>query len=303
MKALIIHGDDFGLSPQVNAGILHSHRCGVLTSASLMVAEPACGEAVAAARDCPDLDLGLHVVACNGRSLLPARHLRGLVDGQGFFPRSEVWAGFRYMFNRRLRDSLRDEFRAQIERHLELVGSLSHLDGHHNLNLHPALADILIELAAEYHVPYFRLVREPVITTLALAPDHALRKVRDYFLFRWLSARSRRKLQERGLKGNDWTFGFLQTGKLTERYVLGVLGRLPENSVTVFYFHPALEASHQPPRWLSQSIETQILTSDNVRAAIRRHHIQLTTYRALARIKASYEQFQGLRSHTTLTES
>ncbi len=299
MKALIIHGDDFGRSPQVNAGILHAHRRGVLTSASLMVAEPACGEAVAAARDCPDLDIGLHVVACNGRSLLPARHLRGLVDEQGFFPRSEVWAGLRYMFNRSLCARLRDEFRAQIERHLELVGSLSHLDGHHNLNLHPALADILIDLAAEYRVPYFRLVREPVITTLRLASDHAPRKIRDSLLFRWLSARACRKLQERGLEGNDWTFGFLQTGNMTERYVLGVLARLPENSVTVFYFHPALEVSHQPPLWPSQAVETRILTSDNIRSAIRQHHIELTTYRALAGIKAPSERLQDLPSRAT----
>jgi hopanoid biosynthesis associated protein HpnK len=299
LRALIIHGDDFGRSPQVNAGILHAHRHGVLTSASLMVAEPACGEAVAEARDYPDLDVGLHVVACNGRSLLPARHLRGLVDEQGFFPRSEVWAGLRYMVSRSLRVRLRDEFRAQIERHLELIGSLSHLDGHHNLNLHPALADILIDLAAEYRVPYFRLVHEPVITTLTLASDHALRKIRDHLLFRWLSARASRRLREHGLKGNDRTFGFLQTGNLTERYVLGVLARLPENSVTQFYFHPALEACHQPPLWPSQAVETRILTGDNIRAAIRQHHIQLTTYRALAEIKASPEQLQRLPNRTT----
>src|SRR5689334_2920816 len=44
-KGVIITGDDFGLSPEVNAGIIHAHREGVLTGASLMVAAPGRDEA------------------------------------------------------------------------------------------------------------------------------------------------------------------------------------------------------------------------------------------------------------------
>ncbi|MGH7926099.1 MAG: ChbG/HpnK family deacetylase, partial [Candidatus Binatus sp.] len=36
MKRLIVNADDFGLSPEVNAGILRAHRDGILRSASLM---------------------------------------------------------------------------------------------------------------------------------------------------------------------------------------------------------------------------------------------------------------------------
>src|SRR6266850_6925669 len=36
-RQLIVNGDDFGLSPQVNAGILHAHRHGILTDTSLMI--------------------------------------------------------------------------------------------------------------------------------------------------------------------------------------------------------------------------------------------------------------------------
>lgn len=276
MKALIINGDDFGRSLQVNAGILRAHREGVLTSTSLMVAEPACSEAVAAARDCPGLDVGLHLVACNGRSLL---RLRGLVDNSGRFPTSEVRAGLRYMLRPGLRSQLRDEFRAQIDRHLELVGYLYHINGHHNLHLHPVLADILLDLAAEYHVPYVRLVREPVLTTLSLARDHWARKLRDHLLFQRLSARASRKMRPLGITANEFTFGFHQTGHLTERYVLGILARLPEGSLTEFYFHPAVEQDHLPPRWPSQSIEAEILTRPAVRAALLQHGIRLTTFR------------------------
>ncbi|MDE3179017.1 MAG: hopanoid biosynthesis-associated protein HpnK [Acidobacteriota bacterium] len=283
MKQLIVNADDFGRSPQVNSAVLHAHREGVLTSASLMVAEPAAAEAALAARDCPQLDVGLHVVACNGRSLLPASKLRGVVDDKGLFPRSDAKAGLRYALHRRLLPKLRDEFRAQIERHLELVGSLNHINGHHNLHLHPDLANILIELASEYDVPCLRLVREPVFTTLALSRDHWPRKLRDHFLFRALSRRARRKMRKRRLVGNDFLFGFHQTGRLTERYVLGVLARLPENSVTEFYFHPSEEVNGAAPMWPSQALETRILTSLAVRGAIEKLGIRLTTYGKIAR--------------------
>ena len=46
-KSVIFTADDFGASPEVNAGILRAHREGVLRGASLMVAAPACDAAVA----------------------------------------------------------------------------------------------------------------------------------------------------------------------------------------------------------------------------------------------------------------
>jgi chitin disaccharide deacetylase len=282
MASVIVNGDDFGRSAQVNAGILESHRAGILTSASLMVAEPACGEAVAAARDCPELDVGLHLVACNGKSLLGPRRLRGLVDDRGCFPRSEVWAGLRYAFDPTLRGRLRDEFRAQIERHLESVGHLFHLDGHHNLHLHPVLADLVLPLASEYRVPYVRLVREPIRTTLAIDASSRIRKLRDHVIFSWLSSRAGRQMSSLRLGSNDYTQGFHQTGRLSERYVIEALEQLPPDATTEFYFHPAVERDGQPPLRPSQSVECGILTSPRVRAALLRSGVRLTTYRELA---------------------
>ena len=41
MKYCIVNGDDFGASHGIVRGILETHECGVLTSASLMVDMPA----------------------------------------------------------------------------------------------------------------------------------------------------------------------------------------------------------------------------------------------------------------------
>jgi len=61
MRYLIVNADDFGLSAGVNRGIFEAHRRGVVTSTSLMVNRPGCDEAVALARELPELDLGLHL--------------------------------------------------------------------------------------------------------------------------------------------------------------------------------------------------------------------------------------------------
>jgi len=281
MRALIVNADDFGLSPEVNAGVLRAHREGVLTSGSLMVGAVACDEAVAAANDHPALDVGLHLVLCQGSSVLPAAELGGIVDAGGRFRTNPTVAGLSYFFDRRLRDKLRAECRAQIERHLKLVGHLNHIDGHLNLHVHPVVADILIELAAEYQVPCIRLPREPVFTTLALARDHLRRKLVEAVICSSLSARARRKMAERGILSTDWLFGLHQSGNLSAAYLLGLIARLPKGT-TELYFHPAADIGGLPPSPHAQ-MEVELLTSPKLRAALDAHGVRLTTFAELAR--------------------
>lgn len=59
-KYLIVNADDFGLSPGVSRGIIRAHREGIVTSASLMVRQPAAAAAAGYGRECPELSLGLH---------------------------------------------------------------------------------------------------------------------------------------------------------------------------------------------------------------------------------------------------
>lgn len=283
MKAVIINGDDFGHSAEVNAGIIRTHRDGVLTSASLMVASPARDEAAAYARANPSLDVGLHLVVCQGRSVLLRGQLPGLVDSNCAFADSPVLAGLRYFFDRSARELLRAECRAQIEAHLMLVGYLNHIDGHLNFHVHPTIADIVVELAAEYGVPCIRLPREPVGTTLALAKDNFARKLLEAAIFKALSKRTRRLIDAKGIKSTDSLFGLHQSGHLTEPYVLGVIDRLPEG-VTELYFHPAADTGGVPPSAAAQR-EVEILTSRAVREALDRHGIRLTTFRELAASK------------------
>jgi len=280
-KSVIFTADDFGASAEVNAGILRAHRDGVLRGASLMVAAPAREAAAAAARECPGLDVGLHLVVCKGQSVLGPARLGGLVDSAGRFVENPVQGGMRYFFNRGLRAKIADECRAQIELHLRLVGYLNHIDGHLNFHVHPVINDIVLDLASEYRVPCIRVPREPVITTLALARDNAPRKLVEAVIFRALSRRARRKMAERGIKSTDWLFGLHQSGNLTENYILDVIGRLRPGT-TEIYAHPATDIGGTPPSAAAQR-EVEILTSPLVPLALAAAGAGLTNFAELAR--------------------
>ena len=84
-KKLIINADDLGLSRGITDGIVLAHREGILTSASLMVNQPATEYAVEQLRCLPTLDVGIHLNLCQGSPVLPAKSVPSLVDSTGKF--------------------------------------------------------------------------------------------------------------------------------------------------------------------------------------------------------------------------
>ena len=66
-RFLIVNADVFGLTAGVNAGIIHAHEHGLVTSASLMVRGAAAAAAAAYAKTRPQLGMGLHVDLCEWR--------------------------------------------------------------------------------------------------------------------------------------------------------------------------------------------------------------------------------------------
>src|SRR5689334_13160068 len=108
-RRLIVNADDFGRSPSINAAVIRAHQQGILTTASLMVNEPAFDEAVALAKQNPRLGVGLHLTLLCGHSALPQEKIPGLVNERREFADNPATVGFRYFFSRPLRPQLRDE--------------------------------------------------------------------------------------------------------------------------------------------------------------------------------------------------
>ena len=168
-KRLIVNADDLGRTPGVNRGIVQAHRAGIVTSATLMVAQPAAGEVAALARENPALGIGLHVALTGGSPCLPAARIPSLVDTSGRLPaRAEGLA-------RADPEHVLGEVREQLRRFRELMGALpTHLDSHHHSHaLVPAVMEALMTLAWETGLPVrgvtpelrARLTRERIPTT------------------------------------------------------------------------------------------------------------------------------------------
>lgn len=239
MRQLIINGDDFGISHEANQGILTAHEQGILTSASLMPGGRAVKEAVQIAKDHPDLGVGIHLTLVRDHSVLPPERISGIVDSRGNFARDEVLTGFRYYMRKDLRPQLVEEIEAQIEHFLSFGLLPTHLDGHMNMHLHPAAIDQVLSLCNRYHIRCLRLPHESLKLHLHFDKNGLIQKSIHWIIFRIF----RRVLQERisnyGLITADRTFGLLQSGRLYEGFVLGVLEHLPQG-ITEMGFHPIL---------------------------------------------------------------
>lgn len=282
-RRLIVNGDDFGLSPRVNAGILHAHTHGVLTNASLMVTAPAWQEAVTLAQETPGLSVGLHLTLAQGRAVLAPHLLTSVTKPSGNFSDNATAAGLRYFFSRQARAQLRDECRAQIERFLATGLPLSHIDGHVNIHLHPTVLDILVDLAPEYGVRAMRVCREDLATSLACDSRHQLRKRWESLIFTSLSRAAARKLRRRGIVFPDALFGLHQSGDIYEHYLLELLPRL-RGGVTELYCHPALLPCKTVTYWTPtyrRDVEFAALLSPVVRNTLDTQGITLISYRDL----------------------
>lgn len=86
-KKVIVNADDFGLSRQINRGIIEAHHAGMLRSASLLANGPAAAEAIEAASGNRGLGVGLHLTLVFGEPVSPKDKVGSLLTRGGEFPR------------------------------------------------------------------------------------------------------------------------------------------------------------------------------------------------------------------------
>ena len=313
MRYLILNADDFGYSAGVNAAILRAHREGVLTSASLMVAEPGCAEAVELARQNPALGVGLHVAVTYDHALLPARDIPLLVDANGKFGADPFRVGLRYSFSKKAQAQLRREMEAQFARFARLGLAWSHADGHQHFHMHPVVWDNLLDLCDAYGVHSLRIPHEELrahfgrkgkenrekgneetaSSSFILHPSSFFRgdgpnlnTVATLFL-RAMRRRNLRTLRARRTLGGkpifvcDRVYGQLQTGNMNTPYTLRLLDRL-HTPTSEIYFHPGTPHARALPLAEQssgiQDVELQTLLDPNVQARIEALGLQTGTY-------------------------
>lgn len=270
-RRLIVNADDFGRSAAINAAVIRAHADGILTSASLMMAEPACAEAVTLARQHPRLGMGLHLTLSCGRAVLPPEKIPGLVNARGQFGNNPVALGWNYFFRRELHDQLRREIHAQFEAFHATGLTLDHVNGHQHMHLHPAILRILKEDAEKLGIRRLRLTRDPFWLNARLASGAWAYRISHAIIYGCLSRRARPELEHRNIRHTARVFGLLQNARVDETYLMRLLPCLPPGD-SELYSHPSLDEFKH---------EFDALISPRVKSAVQERGIKLIRYQDL----------------------
>ena len=83
MRNLIVNADDLGWTEGVNRGIVEAHRNGLVTSTTLLANGRAFDSALEAARQNPQLGIGVHLNLSDGPPTAPADQVPGLLNSAG----------------------------------------------------------------------------------------------------------------------------------------------------------------------------------------------------------------------------
>ena len=151
VKSLIVNADDYGHTPGISEGIRQGHLDGIVTSTSAMMNRPlAPAELTVAARICPNLGVGVHLVLTAGKPVLAAERVSTLVDGKGNFRLLPVLVE---QLNHIDLEQVWAEWNAQVEKFIRHYGkNPDHLDSHHHCSYFtPALFERMVRLAEQLH--------------------------------------------------------------------------------------------------------------------------------------------------------
>lgn len=161
---LVVRGDDFGYTHASNIALPKAFD-GIMTSASVLVPGPWFSETAALARDHPEWSIGVHLTITSEwnrlrwRPVSPITAVPSLVAPDGYLwafgyrsPKPADWSGDKAPWAEHAPNPAETEreFRAQIDRALEMGVALDYVDCHMGMACREDLMPITERLAEEY---------------------------------------------------------------------------------------------------------------------------------------------------------
>ena len=162
MIRVIINGDDFGISHDVNKAISECFSKRILTNTTIMVNMPYAQEAVNMAHEYGFHEaVGLHLNLTSGMPLTDEiRKCRRFCKKDGRF--NAYFAqhlSSRMVISARERHALKKEIEAQMRRYFEFGLAERHLDSHHHVHTDRSVMQVLMPLVQKYDFKSVRLSR------------------------------------------------------------------------------------------------------------------------------------------------
>jgi predicted glycoside hydrolase/deacetylase ChbG (UPF0249 family) len=273
-KSVIITADDLGLWPEINDAVMAGYDAGVISSAGLRVTGRESHSAMVSAAMRPGLGVGLHLVLCEGQAVLSHRHIPNLVDTSGHFVDRPLEALWMYRKRGGLRDELKAEVRAQIEKFLSGGLFLTHVSAHYNMHLHPTVLSILRELSADYPISVVRKPCSSLLDSFQSVGEARWKRTVERAFLRPACAWGR--VRSGAFLGVDRVALLSPERPVTESTVAQRIASVGAG-VTEFVCHPGSLA----PQYDGGG-EIAVVTSPTVRNAIVKSGVELISYRDIA---------------------
>ena len=235
-RQLIVTADDFGLTPEINAGIIEAHTRGILGSTALLMNGMATDEALRLIPKYPKLEVGIHLGIVEGLAL--GGQVNSLTDTLRYFGSERIclhraWPRFllRYLSGRIELGELECELDLQLQRMRDAVGKIPFANGTQHLHLLPGITEVVVRLLRKHQVPSLRL--PPRSQTI----PGSWRRRHYNLALRLLGYRAARKARAAGLSTTDYFAGFDICGRLDTAALCKLLESMPKGTMELMT-HP-----------------------------------------------------------------
>jgi len=286
MGAAIITADDFGMSDEINRGIVEAAQDGIVTSAALLMNAPATDAAIAMSRTIPELEIGIHLGFVEGYQLTKASN--SMTDCRRYLNHQRCllgsWKMFltRYLAGKIRLDHIGQELVLQIEAFKQHFDTIPFVNGTQHLHLLPGIAELVVNLCVTYGVRAIRIPHRGC----GLLHHIGYRKL-QFVVLQHLGRRMKKLANQAGLHTTDRFFGFEDGGKLCEASLLTLIDQILPTETVEIMTHPGYHAEPlltQMP-WAFPHYqwdqERQALVSERVKAHIESIGLQLCRFRDL----------------------
>ena len=262
-KQLIINADDFGIHEAVNLAVYRGFESGILTSTSIMAGGDAFSSAVRLSREMGNIGIGIHLTLVGTlATVLPAEEVPTLTWEKGVLCKDYLELILRDMKGL---ISLDDVYR-EWDAHLHMWNKFF---------------PIALALGKKYKIPCMRVPDESFF--FDISAKNILRSMAGTGLA-FIARRHRSVLKQMNVKTNDYFYGMLYGGHLTEDRIINLLSRV-KSGVTEIMCHPSSNEQEMDRqfRWgYHGESELQALLSTTVKEKIDEESIDLISYRDVA---------------------
>lgn len=157
MIYIIINADDFGINDKVTTEIEKLIKTGAISSTTIM----ANGESLDLAKKIvsahPEISYGVHLCIDEFDSITGSKILYryGIIDNDNKFIKGAIFNI--KQFPKELKEAIRDELSAQIEKLLNMGFPISHIDSHHHFHTIYELKGVISLLMDKYKIEKVRI--------------------------------------------------------------------------------------------------------------------------------------------------